>query len=81
MKARSTRFSEVESALLHGLRVTKSEQLPLSEKEMELVRQIAKRDGVSEDEAATQLVQKEIARRVRKRTGKGPARVYSIRRR
>jgi len=61
--------------------VTKSEQLPLSEKEMELVRQIAKRDGVTEDEAATQLVQKEIARRVRKRTGKGPARVYSIKRR
>ena len=61
--------------------MTKSEQLPLSEKEMELVRQIAKRDGVTEDEAATQLVQKEIARRVRKRTGKGPARVYSIKRR
>jgi len=60
--------------------VTKSEQLPLSEKEMELVQQIAKRDGVTEDEAATQLVQKEIARRVRKRTGRGPGRIYPIRR-
>jgi hypothetical protein len=72
---------EVESALFDGLQVTKSEQLPLSEKEMELVRQIAKRDGVTEDEAATQLVQKEIARRVRKRTGKGPAKIYAMRRR
>ncbi|HZR03667.1 MAG TPA: hypothetical protein VFA81_10900 [Burkholderiales bacterium] len=60
--------------------MTKSEQLPLSEKEMELVQQIAKRDGVTEDEAATQLVQKEIARRVRKRTGRGPGRIYPIRR-
>lgn len=55
--------------------------LDLSDKEIELVRQIAKREGISEDEAATQLVQKEIARRVRKRTGKGPAKVYGIKRR
>lgn len=39
------------------------------------MRQIAKREGITEDEAATQLVQKEIARRVRKRTGRGPGRV------
>jgi hypothetical protein len=54
--------------------------LDLSDKEIELVRQIAKREGISEDEAATQLVQKEIARRVRKRTGKNPAKVYQMRR-
>lgn len=53
--------------------------LDLSDKEIELVRQIAKREGISEDEAATQLVQKEIARRVRKRTGKGPGKVYTYR--
>lgn len=53
----------------------------MSDKEIELVKQIAKREGITEDEAATQLVQKEIARRVRKRTGKTPARVYSIKRR
>jgi hypothetical protein len=46
---------------------------------MDLVRQIAKREGISEDEAATRLVQKEIARRVRKRTGKGPAKVQGLR--
>jgi hypothetical protein len=47
---------------------------------MEMVRQIAGREGISHDEAATQLVQKEIARRVRKKTGHGPAKVYAMRR-
>jgi hypothetical protein len=56
----------------------KKEPLDLSDREIELVRQIARREGITENEAATQLVQKEIARRVRKRTGKSPARVYSI---
>jgi hypothetical protein len=58
----------------------RKEPLDLSDKEIELVRQIARREGISEDEAATQLVQKEIARRVRRKTGKGPARVYGIKR-
>jgi hypothetical protein len=57
------------------------EPLDLSDKEIDLVRQIAKREGITEDEAATQLVQKEIARRVRRKTGKGPARVYGFRKR
>lgn len=57
------------------------EQTALSEKEMEQVRRIARRDGVTEDEAATRLVQQSLARRLRKRTGKGPAKVYSIRER
>lgn len=59
----------------------KKEALDLSDKEIELVRQIAKREGINEDEAATQLVQKEIARRVRKKTGRGPAKVYGLRKR
>jgi hypothetical protein len=53
--------------------------LDLSDKEMETVRQIAAREGISVDEAATKLVQKEIARRVKKKTGKSPAKVYSYR--
>lgn len=53
----------------------------LSEREMELVRRIAKRDGITEDEAATNLAKVALARRVKKRTGKVPARVYSIRKR
>lgn len=44
------------------------------------MQQIAKRDGISEEEAATQLVKTALARRVKKRTGKTPARVYSLRR-
>jgi hypothetical protein len=56
-----------------------SDQVPLNSKERDMVRRIAERDGVSEEEAATRLVQTALARRVRKRTGKAPARVYSIR--
>jgi hypothetical protein len=52
----------------------------LTKSERELVKRIADRDGVSEDEAATRLVKQALARRVRKRTGKAPARVYSIKR-
>lgn len=59
--------------------MTRDESLALSEKEMEQVRRIAKRDGITEEEAATKLVQAALARRVRKRTGKGPARVYGLR--
>ena len=51
-----------------------------SAKELELVRRVAQRDGISEDQAATNLAKAALARRVRKRTGKGPAKVYSIRR-
>lgn len=54
-------------------------QVPLSVAERELVKRIADRDGITEDEAATQLVKAALARRVRKRTGKGPARVYEMR--
>lgn len=50
----------------------------LTDAEMELVRRIARRDGITEDEAATNLIQSALARRVRKRTGKAPAKVYEI---
>jgi hypothetical protein len=36
---------------------------------------------VTEDEAATRLVKIALARRVKRRTGKNPARVYDLRRR
>jgi len=54
------------------------EPLALSPAERAMMERIATRDGVSIDEAATRLVQAALARRVRRRTGKGPARVYSI---
>lgn len=50
-------------------------------KELELIELIAKRDGITNDEAATNLGKAALARRVRKRTGKVPARIYNIKRR
>ena len=58
----------------------RDESLYLSSAEMEQVRRIARREGISEEEAATRLVQSALSRRVRKRTGKGPAKVYGMRR-
>jgi hypothetical protein len=54
--------------------------VPLSDKEMEQVKRIAKRDGVSEDEAASRLFSEGLARRVKRRTGKNPAKVYQLKR-
>lgn len=54
------------------------ETTALSERELELVKRIAERDGISIDEAATNLGKAALARRVRKRTGKGPAKVYRM---
>lgn len=54
------------------------DQTNLNKSEREVVKKIAERDGISEDEAATQLVKAALERRVRKRTGKGPARVFQM---
>lgn len=50
----------------------------LTGNERAIVKRIAERDGVTVDQAATQLVKDALERRVRKRTGKGPARVYEL---
>ncbi len=55
-------------------------ELPLSGRELEVVRRIAQRDGVTLDEAATRLMAEGLASRVRRRTGKAPAKVYAMRR-
>lgn len=52
----------------------------LSAKELEMVKLIAQRDGVTLEEAATRLATQGLARRVRKKTGKAPAKVYSMKR-
>jgi uncharacterized protein YpmB len=57
------------------------EKLVLSQEEAQLVKRIAAQHGISEEEAAELVVKKEVARRVRLRTGKGPAKVYSIKKR
>lgn len=51
----------------------------LTSKELDLIRRIAQRDGISEDEAATNLAKAGLARRVRKKTGKPQARIYDLR--
>jgi uncharacterized protein YpmB len=56
------------------------EKLVLSKDEAELVKRIAAQHGITEEEAAELVVKKEVARRVRLRTGKGPARVYGLKR-
>jgi hypothetical protein len=53
----------------------------LSKAELALLRRIADRDGVSIDVAASRLASEALALRVRKRTGKAPAKVYGIRKR
>jgi len=55
-----------------------SDVTALSKAEREVLTRIAQRDGITEDEAATNLVKSALARRVRKKTGKGPARVYDM---
>lgn len=55
--------------------------MAFSKHEAALIARYAEREGISEDEAVTRLGQQELARRVKRRTGKGPARVYSINRR
>lgn len=54
--------------------------IPLSGKELELVKAYAAMHGMTVDEAASVLVSQAIARRIKRNTGKTPARVYPIRR-
>jgi hypothetical protein len=51
----------------------------MTAKEAELVRKVAEIYGITEEEAHTNLAKAGLARRVKKRTGSNPARIYSIR--
>ena len=51
----------------------------LTKEEAELVRRVAEIYGITEEEAHTNLAKAGLARRVKKRTGSNPAKVYSIR--
>ena len=57
------------------------EKVSLTKKEAELAEEIAKRFGLTVEEATTLVVKACIARRMKKRTGKSPARIYSIKKR
>lgn len=52
----------------------------LTASERAMVKKVADQYQVSEEEAATMLAKEGLARRVKKRTGKSPAKVYSIKR-
>lgn len=56
-------------------------QIPLSEKERDLVRKVAQRDGITEDQAASNLVKAALARKAKKRSTGSGVRVVPIRRR
>lgn len=56
------------------------ERVSLSKKEAELAEEIARRFGLSVEEATTLIVKACIARRMKRRTGKSPAKVYKLKR-
>ena len=43
-----------------------------------MLQKIADRDGVTVDEAATRLAKQGLAKKVKRRTGYAPAKVYSL---
>lgn len=52
----------------------------LTKVERDMVQRIADRDGVTLDEAATRLAKEGLARRVKRKSGKAPARIYDLKR-
>lgn len=64
--------------MAHSSYGNKDSDLPLTKAEAALGKEIAKRKGLGDDDAGTLLVKAAIARRVKKRTGKSPAKVYTM---
>lgn len=58
-----------------------TEQTALSERERQLVEQVAQQRGITFEEAVQQMAKEGLASRVRRKTGKLPARVYQLPRR
>lgn len=57
------------------------DQTALSERERAAVQQVADQRGITFEEAAEQLAKEGLASRVRRKTGKAPAKVYELPRR
>ena len=57
-----------------------TEQTALSEKERKAVEEVASQRGISFEEAIEQMAKEGLAARVRRKTGRAPAKVYDIRR-
>ena len=58
-----------------------AEQTAFSERERQAVQQVADQRGISFEEAVEQMAKEGLAQRVRRKTGRGPARVYDLPRR
>lgn len=57
------------------------EQTALSERERDALQRVADQRGITFEEAAEQMAKEGLASRVRRKTGKAPARVYDMPRR
>jgi predicted kinase len=55
-----------------------TEQTALSERERAAVQQVADQRGISFEEAAEQMAKEGLASRVRRKTGRAPAKVYDM---
>lgn len=56
------------------------ENVSLSDRERAAIEQVAQQRGITFEEAVEQMAKEGLASRVRRKTGKAPARVYEIRR-
>ena len=57
-----------------------AEQTAVSEKERQAIEAVAQQRGITFEEAVEQMAKEGLASRVRRKTGKAPARVYELRR-
>jgi hypothetical protein len=55
-----------------------NEQTALSDREREALQRVADQRGITFDEAVEQMAKEGLASRVRRKTGKAPARVYEL---
>lgn len=58
-----------------------TEHTALSERERQAVQQVADQRGITFDEAIEQMAKEGLAARVRRKTGRAPAKVYDLPRR
>jgi predicted kinase len=55
-----------------------TEPTSLSERERQAVEQVAQQRGITFEEAVEQMAKEGLAARVRRKTGRAPARVYEL---
>lgn len=58
-----------------------TEQTAFSDRERQAIEQVAHQRGITFEEAVEQMAKEAIAARVRRKTGRAPAKVYSFPRR